>query len=300
MKSPRPRVLILGAGYVGNRLAQRLSATHQVTAVVRSAQSAEPLKQHGIETLQLDIDDGRSRALLLSYTMRAEMFYLIPPAPLGESDPRLSQLLNQIVELPSSLVYMGTTGVYGDHGGGMVDETTTIMPVSARARRRASAEDITRIWCTENQVRRVVLRVPGIYGPGRLPLERLQSNEPVIRRDEAGITNHIHVDDLVSICVASLDPDARGIYNASDGNAISSTDFIERVARHAGLEPPPQVSMDEAQLTFSPERLSFLNESRRVDNRRLLRELNVELRYGDIDEGIEHSLSEMGALPKRP
>jgi nucleoside-diphosphate-sugar epimerase len=250
------------------------------------------LQADGIEVLQIDLDDARSRFALGPFIARSAMFYLVPPAPLGESDPRIGQFLNQVAEPPESLVYMSTTGVYGDQAGAMVDETTQIAPVSARARRRAAAEDTTRVWCTERQVRRVVLRVPGIYGPGRLPLERLKAGEPVVRAAEAGVSNRIHVEDLVSICVATLDPEVRGIYNATDGNHISSTEFAQHVARIAGLPPPPEVSMDEAQLTFSTDRLSFVNESRRISNVRTLRELKVKLRYSDVDEGIRASLTE--------
>lgn len=288
--APPARILILGCGYTGQRLARRLNATHEVAAVVRSTESAASLRQAGIEALQMDLDDARARFALAPFIARAAMFYLVPPSPFGESDPRIGQFLNQIAEPPESMVYMSTTGVYGDQAGALVDETTPVAPVSARARRRAAAEDTARVWCTERQVRRVVLRVPGIYGPGRLPLERLQAQEPVVRAAEAGVSNRIHVEDLASVCIATLDKEVRGIYNVSDGNHISSTEFMQHVARIAGLPSPPEVSMDEAQLTFSPERLSFINESRRVSNTRLLRELDVKLQYADVDEGIRASL----------
>ena len=142
----------------------------------------------------------------------------------------------------------------------IVDESTPVMPLTDRARRRVSAEEMTRVWCHERRVRRVVLRVPGIYGPGRLPLERLRKSEPVVRPEDAGISNRIHVDDLVTACEAAIEnKEARGVYNVTDGNSISSTSFIDKVAQLSGLPQPPRVSMEEAQLTFSPERLSFLN-----------------------------------------
>jgi nucleoside-diphosphate-sugar epimerase len=162
-----------------------------------------------------------------------------------------------------------------------------------RARRRVSAEEMVRVWCTERRVRRVVLRVPGIYGPDRLPLERLRRREPTIHPDEAGVSNRIHVDDLVEACVAAaLNPEARGVYNITDGNTASSTYFLDRVAALAGLPAAPRVSMDEAQLTFGHERLSFLNESRPVSNERMLKHLGVSPRYTDIDAGISASLEE--------
>jgi nucleoside-diphosphate-sugar epimerase len=192
---------------------------------------------------------------------------------------------------PKAFVYISTTGVYGDTEGGFVDESTPVQPRTERARRRVSAEEMTRVWCTERRVRRVVLRVPGIYGPGRLPLDRLKQREPVVCPEDAGITNRIHVDDLVTACeLAVVNKEARGVYNVTDGNSISSTAFFDAVANIAGLPCPPRVSMEEAQLTFSPERLSFLNESRRVGNERMLKHLGVTLRYADIEAGIRASL----------
>jgi nucleoside-diphosphate-sugar epimerase len=144
-------------------------------------------------------------------------------------------------------------------------------------------------------VRRVVLRVPGIYGPGRLPLERLYRSEPVVRRAEAGFSSRIHVDDLVESCIAAIvNPEARGVYTISDGASITATEFMETVARVVGLPAPPQVSMEEAQLTFPPERLSFISESRRVSNDRMVKHLGVTLRYADVEKGIRQSLSEDG------
>jgi nucleoside-diphosphate-sugar epimerase len=135
------------------------------------------------------------------------------------------------------------------------------------------------------------LRVPGIYGEGRLPLERLRSREPAISPDEAGVSNRIHVDDLVEACVLAVtNPEARGVYNIADGNDCTATEFLDRVAHLADLPAPPRVSMDEAQLTFSPERLSFINESRRVSNERMRKHLGLKLRYGNIDDGIRASL----------
>lgn len=114
-----------------------------------------------------------------------------------------------------------------------------------------------------------------------------------MREEEAGISNRIHVDDLVSACIAAvMNPEARGVYNITDGNSISSSTFLRTLAELAGIHAPPQVSMVEAQLTFSMDRLSFLNESRRVSNDRMLKHLGVTLKYPDYVEGIRASLKE--------
>jgi nucleoside-diphosphate-sugar epimerase len=141
-------------------------------------------------------------------------------------------------------------------------------------------------------VRRVVLRVPGIYGPHRLPLERLQRSEPAVREAEAGISNRIHLDDLVQATMLSITRDVRGIYNVTDGNGCSGTQYLKIVAELAGLAPPPEIPLDEARLTMPASRLSFLEESRRVSNRRALAELPLTLNYADLREGIRASLDE--------
>jgi nucleoside-diphosphate-sugar epimerase len=291
MTPARRHVLIVGCGYVGSRLAVRLQSAFDVTGIVRSAESAAALERRGIRTVIVDFDRVRLETHIPERLDQAAIFYLAPPTQQGESDLRLDRFFQLATVPPAAFVYMSTTGVYGDTKGALVDESAPVDPLTERGRRRVSAEEMTRVWCHERRVRRVVLRVPGIYGPGRLQLDRLRSREPVVRPEEAGVSNRIHVDDLVEACVAAAaNEEARGVYNVTDGNSCSSTEFLDRVAHLANLPPPPRVSMDEAQLTFSPERLSYINESRRVSNERMLKHLGVKLRYPDMDEGIRASL----------
>jgi nucleoside-diphosphate-sugar epimerase len=287
----RSHILIVGCGYVGQRLAARLTEQFDITALVRSAETAATVQRLGIRATALDLDRVRAGMSVPERLDQEAIVYLAPPPVSGESDLRLDRFLQLATVPPRTFLYMSTTGVYGDTRGDVVDESSPVQPRTDRGRRRVSAEEMTRVWCTERRVRRVVLRVPGVYGPGRLPLESLQRSQPVVRMQDAGISNRIHVDDLVSACVIAIcNPEARGAYNVTDGNSLSSTAFIDKVAQLAGLPRPPQVSMEEAQLTFSPERLSFINESRRVSNERMLRHLGVQLRYGDLEAGIRASL----------
>lgn len=292
MSPPRPYLLIAGCGYVGQRLAARVRDRFEIAALVRSNEKAATLERAGLKTVVIDLDRVRAGASIPERLDQEAIVYLAPPPTTGESDLRLDRFLQLAIVPPKTFVYMSTTGVYGDAAGGFVDESTPVMPRTDRARRRVSAEEMTRVWCHERRVRRVVLRVPGVYGPERLPLDRLRKSEAVVRPEDAGISNRIHVDDLVTACVAAIEnKEARGVYNVTDGTSISSTAFIDLVAQLAGLPKPPRVSMEEAQLTFSPERLSFLNESRRVGNDRMLKHLGVKLRYADPEAGIRASLA---------
>jgi nucleoside-diphosphate-sugar epimerase len=292
MSESKPFALIVGCGYVGQRLARALSANREVLGVVRTQASCEQLQAQGIHAIVLDLDAPPSELPLPADRVEQSwLFYLAPPPATGVSDARLDKFLRRLRGRPDAFVYMSTTGVYGNTNGAEVDESTPVNPQTDRAQRRMSAEHMTRVWCNENQVRRVVLRVPGIYGPGRIATTRLQRREPFIRLSEAGVTNRIHVDDLVAACIAAAEHvDARGVYNVTDGNSMSSTEFMRRVAEIAQLPQPVEISMEEARLTMSAERMSFLDESRRVSNRRALDELELKLKFADVDAGIKASL----------
>jgi len=262
-------------------------------AWVRTDATRDTLTSQGIPAIAYDLDaaTGETWPLSRDEVDGTRLFYLAPPPNRGVSDARLDKFLRYLKGNPESFVYISTTGVYGNTNGELVDESTPVNPQTDRAQRRMSAEHMTRIWCVENHARRVVLRVPGIYGPGRIPIARLERGEPFVQIDEAGVTNRIHVDDLVSVCVAvAQNGEARGVYNASDGNSLSSTEFMRRVAKIGMLPMPVEISFEEARLTLSAERLSFLDESRRVSNRRLLLELGITLQYADVEAGIRASL----------
>ncbi len=296
----RPRALIVGCGYVGQRLARALHADHILYGIVRSTLHVRTLRTLRVEPIVLDLDSVTHRDVSAAWYRDSTIFYLAPPPSIGDSDSRLHRFLDALTESPTTFIYISTTGVYGDLRGSVANESTPIRPQTERARRRASAEEIIRVWCHEHEVRRVVLRTPAIYGPGRLPLERLQKGEPTIIEIESPIINRIHVDDLVQNCVtAAQKEDARGIYNVTDGNSLTMTAYLNRVAELANLPAPPQISMEHAHLTLDTAMLSYLDESRRVDNSRMLNELGIKLRYTNVDEGIRASLAEEASLIAR-
>jgi nucleoside-diphosphate-sugar epimerase len=290
--------LIVGCGYVGSRLARREAARRPLLALVRSARSEAVLRSAGVLTLHIDLDataDTAPQPALATAADHASVVYLAPPPDSGTTDPRLESLLTRLDGVtPAVFVHISTTGVYGDAGGALVDESTPVAPANDRSRRRVAAESAVQAWCAARGVRCVVLRVPGIYGPNRLPLERLQRREPALREDEAGPGNRIHVDDLVKAIVAAVDhPSAQGVFNVTDGDCASTTAFLQLTAAAAGIEPPPLISKAAARETIPAGMLSFLLESRQVDNRRMLRELGLQLQYPTLQSGVLASLAEM-------
>jgi nucleoside-diphosphate-sugar epimerase len=283
-------VSIVGCGYTGSRLAARWRGTARVVrGFATRVATLHEIAALGALAVKLDLDLPPVAPLDFAGEL---VYYSVPPAPQGNRDERLERLLDSIRGTPRRIVYLSTTGVYGDRGGATVDEDSPPAPQSARAVRRLAAENALRTWAQAHAVSWCILRIPGIYGPGRLPLERLRRLEPAIDPSEATAGNRIHVDDLVSACVAAgTSPRADGrVYNVTDGTEDSATDYLLRVARIGALPAPPLVSRAEAERSFPATSWSFLRESRRVDNRRMLRELGIELAYADLDRGIRASL----------
>ncbi|NJD32925.1 MAG: NAD-dependent epimerase/dehydratase family protein, partial [Gammaproteobacteria bacterium] len=270
------RCLIAGCGYVGRRLAARLQPPWQVVALARSMANVASLRAAGIDTIVADLDASPLPQEIRARAEGAAIAYLAPPPESGTTDPRIANLLDALGDRrPDVFLYMSTTGVYGDTAGAAVDETSPVMPTNDRSRRRVAAEQLVRTWCEARNVRRVVLRVPGIYGPQRLPLERLQRGEPALRPEDAGPANRIHVDDLVTACVAAIERPVHGVFNVGDGDHSSTTAYLQATAQLAGLPPPELVSLADARGRISPGMLAYLVETRRVETRRKREELGV-------------------------
>ena len=277
------RALIVGCGDVGLRVAQRLRTMgREVTGVVRSDQSAAELKHAGVTALQLDLDAETPP------TIAPLLFWFAPPPNAGDSDQRLRHFLDANRASDLRIVYISTSGVYGDCGGQWIAEDAPLRPISPRAQRRLDAERALATWGGDYRI----LRVPGIYGPGRLPIERLQKQLPVVRAEESPYTNRIHSDDLAEAALHAAAYGTRAAaYNISDGNPTTMCDYFTRCATLLGLPPPPQVSMDEAQVIFTPAMWSFMEESKRLKNQRMVEELGFASRYPDLASGLAHCLA---------
>jgi nucleoside-diphosphate-sugar epimerase len=280
-------IIIIGCGYIGRLLGARLATRGAaVTGVVRSAESAALLPAAGVQALQLDLLADPPDAL---ETAGADVFHLAPPPGEGREDPLTARLVDAFAARgqPRRLVYIGTTGVYGDCDGAWVDETRTPRPAADRALRRWDAEERLRAWSRETGAELVILRVAGIYACDRLPLARIRSGQPVVIEAEAPWSNRIHAEDLAEVCVAAMEKAPTGaVYNVCDGHPSTMTDYFLRVAAAAGLPPPPQIPLAVAPGKVSAGMLSYLRESRRLSNRKLLDELGVTLRYPTLAEGL--------------
>lgn len=288
MTSAATDVLIIGCGDIGERVARlERSEGRAVAGLVRSEKSARRLRAAGIQPITVDLD---APASLNNLPVKdAVVYYFAPPPDEGVTDPRMETFVSVMTpsNLPKRIVLISTTGVYGDCHGEWVTEDRPPNPQADRARRRLAAEITLRHWCEASGVPIVILRVPGIYGPGYLPEERLRSGEPVLREDESPFSNRIHADDLARICIAAARHVHPGlVYNVSDGHPTSMTDFFFRVADVLGIPRPPAITREAARRRLGPGMLSYLAESKRIDNRRMREELGVELMYPDLASGL--------------
>lgn len=285
-------IFIVGCGYVGRRVAAaEVARGTRVGALARTPESAEVLHALGVESVRGDLDDPESLAGL--NVAGQGVYYFAPPPASGVRDTRMSVFLAAVAPRPPRrIVYISTTGVYGDCRGEWVDETRAPNPTADRARRRLDAEEQLRAFGARSGCAVVILRVPGIYGPDRLPVERLRKNLPLLREDEAPWSNRVHADDLVAACLAAMQRGRAGaVYNVSDGHPSSMTDYFRRVADALGLPRPPEISRAEAGDRIDAGMLSYLAESKRIDNRRMREELGVTPRYPTLAEGLAACLA---------
>lgn len=294
----RSRVLIVGCGDVGQRLARAVQAQAGATqrhgprllALTSSPEKMPQLRAAGVLPLLGNLDDLRTLRRLAGVAQR--VLHLAPPPSTGTRDTRTAHLLRALGlgRAPQALVYGSTTGVYGDCGGAWVDETWPVAPTTPRGLRRVDAQQQWRAYGLRSGARVNVLRIPGIYAPDReggTPRGRLLKGLPVLVPGDDVFTNHIHADDLARIAWAAL---WRGkpqrSYHASDDTELRMGDYFDLAADLYGLPRPPRVSRQAAQETLPAMMLSFMSESRRLRNDRIKQELRVQLRYPTVLEGL--------------
>ena len=286
----RARVLIVGCGDVGLRVAQALGGRVCVLALTSSPGRTAELRARGITPLLGNLDAPQTLRRLAGLATR--VLHLAPPPGEGWGDPRTRALTRALHRRspPDALVYGSTSGVYGDCQGGMAPETRAPSPDTPRAMRRVDAEQAVRFFGRAARVRASILRIPGIYAPDRLngtPRARLLKGTPVLEAADDVYTNHIHADDLARACVAALwRGQAQRLYNVNDDSGLKMGDYFDLAADLYGLPRPPRVPRSTAREQLPLMLLSFMSESRRMDNTRLKRELKLRLRYPTVAAGL--------------
>ena len=283
------RLLIIGCGDVGLRVLRMLAGRWRVFALTSTPARAAELRAAGAVPLLGNLDEPATLRRLAGLADR--VLHLAPPARDGAADTRTRHLLAALAPRPPrALVYASTTGVYGDCGGALIDETRALNPATDRARRRVDAEAQLRAFGRRQGTQVSLLRVPGIYArdrEGGHPRERLARGTPVLRREDDVYTNHIHADDLARACVLAL---LRGrplrAVNVCDDSELLMGDYFDLAADLAGLPRPERISRAQAAERMSAMQLSFWSESRRLGNARLKQELGLRLRYPTPREGL--------------
>lgn len=287
----RERLLLVGCGDVGMRVAALMRGRVNLLALTSSADRVAALRASGITPLVGDLDDLASIRRLSGLATR--VIHLAPPPGSGAGDPRTLRLLRLLRQraLPESLVYGSTSGVYGDCQGQIATEVRAVSPYTARAKRRFVAESLVRHFGRATGVPSTMLRIPGIYALDRVggtPRDRLQKGTPVLQAADDVYTNHIHADDLAAACVAALwrgQPQRK--YNINDDTCLKMGDYFDLAAQLLGLSPPPRLERSVAMAQLPAMQLSFMSESRRMDNTRMKKELRLRLRFPTVVQGLQ-------------
>ncbi|WP_255530583.1 SDR family oxidoreductase [Polynucleobacter sp. UB-Tiil-W10] len=279
----KPSILIIGCGDIGLRVAKQLSRSHRVYALTSQQNRFQELREVGAIPILGNLDHPESLWRLSG--LAQTVIHLAPPQNGGNRDCRTRNLLRILAQGSSAvrrLIYISTTGVYGNHQGGKVSEVSPVNPQSERAKRRVDAELALRLWAPAHGVALTILRVPGIYAADRLPIDRLQAKTPALLPEEDAYSNHIHSDDLARlVCAAVYHGKPQRIINACDGGETKMGDYFDEVADAFGLERPARLPGSELKKIVSPMLWSFMRESRRVTNTRL-HELKTPLRYPSV------------------
>jgi len=276
--------LIVGYGYCGKYLAQTLiKKNQQVTTWSRSSQNSKELSTgHTHQTVNVSTDH-------FNLPKECEIIhYLIAPPDEGQTDKLLENFLTHIKQSPKHIIYYGSSGIYGDHQGKLIDETSSLNLKSDRQYRRHHAEQQLIQFCRKNNIKLSILRIAGIYGPGRIPLEKVEKQSPIITPSEAPITNRIYVQDLVEIaeylCRMQIGIEC---YNISDGNPSPMGYTQQKLCERLDQKPSPQISFQDYLKKASPMQQEFLSSSKQLDTNKIKKILGGRFTFTSLKAGLK-------------
>jgi len=299
-------VLMVGCGDIALRTVPLLTDKYRIFGLFRHPEKANQFRAFGAIPITGDLD--RCNSLNKLAGIAQIIIHLAPPPNHGVRDTRTANLLAALSKqtkrkpsiLPQQLVYISTSGVYGDCQGEFIDEARCPEPRNDRAIRRLDAENQIRRWGKHNHITVSILRVPGIYAEDRLPLKRIREGHPAFNAQDDGYTNHIHADDLAHIICATLRHGKTGrIYNTTEDTQMKMGDYFDLVADQFNLPRPPRIPRNQAEGRISAGMLSFMNESRRISNLRMKKELLVKLQYPTVSAGIKAGFRNSSLIPDK-
>jgi nucleoside-diphosphate-sugar epimerase len=293
------RALIVGFGDIGFRVAAMLSQEKEIAvdALIRNLDAEKKSRAmragtHGnVRACEGDLSNAASMAEFqgIAHTAAYDtVFHFAPPPNSGNADTHTEHLLSTLPASVKRLIYISTTGVYGDCGGASIDESQALQPATDRAKRRVAAETTLRTWCAARDVVLTILRAPGIYAEDRLPIERLRAQTPALRDEDDVFTNHIHAHDLANSAIHAVFQASTDVFNIVDDSDMKMGAYFDLVADHLGVPRAPRISRDDAARVISPAMLSFMRESRRIQNEKMKRlliapgETTFRLRYPSV------------------
>ena len=284
------KIILAGFGYLGKFIEQQADFNYKK---VLYKLSRNPDKYRSVFGKHVEVDFDKEKFDIREMLDGSTIIYMAPPNKDKDKDPRLENFLNNTKRLNiEKIIYISTSGVYGDCGGSYVTEEAELKPLTSRAKKRVIAEKMIMKYSTVNNTNYVILRVPGIYGLGRLPLSKIREREPLIIKDECKITNLINVEDLARVVWRVMKDNINNeIINVSDGTPITSTEYYLKIYDELEIEYPPFINMKEAAKYYSKERLSFMSESRILDVSKMKRLFSDCIKYSNISDGIKRSLS---------
>jgi len=280
-------LLIAGYGYIAAKVNAVLAAKHFDSPVYGVSRRIKNI--HPAQSICMDLDQPLSGAYPFNPSGPLQLLYLLAPPPQGTLDTRSKYLLSlfeQHDQNLSHIILLSTTGVYGDCGGRWIDEQEPLKAQADRAKRRQDAEQQFERFCHSRNIPLTVFRVAGFYARDKLPLQRIREAKPIVMAAQSPFTNRIHADDLAQLLYLAIVKQHPGIFNCCDSAPGTMHEYFTKLAELFELPPPPEISLEDASRELSPGMLSYMQESRRIKNSKILKTFDYNLMYPSLDTFI--------------